>query len=219
MGTSIVIADDHPVVLAGLRGLIATDASYSIVGGATDGVAALDGIRRLHPELALIDLNMPGLSGIAVLEAVRKDALRTRVVLLTGGASAAEIFDAVRLGAAGVLLKEAAADMLMECLRCVSQGGQWLASPFVREALEREGERRQRWHQLASSLTSREQEIVQFAVSGQTNKQIAFRLGVSEGTAKVHLNNIFRKLQVASRAELGRLATGQATPGDEDAMG
>jgi DNA-binding NarL/FixJ family response regulator len=206
---TVAIADDHPVVLAGLLGLIRMSSDFRVVVNSVSGREALDEIRRLRPDIAIVDYNMPDLSGLAVLKAIRQEALPTQVVLLTASASDAQLLDMMEAGAAAILLKEAAADMLLDCLRSVADFGSCAPSEIIASALERERERRAVWQRLAATLTPRELEIVDLAVAGETNKQIAYHLGVSEGTTKVHLNSIFRKLQVASRAELLALVTGQ----------
>lgn len=217
MTVTVAIADDHPVVLAGLLGLMQTDPGFRVVLRAASGEEALAGIRRLQPQIAVVDFNMPDLSGLAVLEAIRQEALPTQVVLLTASASDSQLLDMMEAGAAAILLKEAAADMLLDCLRSVADSGSCAPSEVIAAALERERQRRAAWQQLAASLTPREREIIDLAVAGETNKQIAYRLGVSEGTTKVHLNSIFRKLQIASRSELLALVTGQGSGASRNA--
>jgi DNA-binding NarL/FixJ family response regulator len=214
MTAKIAIADDHPIVLRGLLNLIANDPDFEVVATAAAGDAILDAVRRETPDIAVLDLNMPALTGLEVLTTIRQEGLRTRVVLLAATISDADIFDAVSNGAAGILRKESAPETLMDCLRELAAGRQWLPDGLVDSAMQREGLRRERWRQRSPGLTNRELQIVGLIVGGSSNKDIAFRLQVSDGTTKVHLNNIFRKLAVGSRAELIELASGQLQPAE-----
>lgn len=209
MVTTIVLADDHPIVLGGLKSLIGSDERFEVVDAAVDGLLAWEAIRRHQPHLAVLDLNMPSMTGAQVLAAIKREALSTRGILLAAAASDAEIYDSVTAGAVGVILKEAAPEMLMDCLVEVVGGGLWMPAELVEPAMTRETERRKRWGQLAPMLTPREVEIVGLILAGVSNKEMAFRLHVSDGTAKVHINNVFRKMQVSSRVELVRLAADQ----------
>lgn len=209
MPSSVLIADDHPIVLSGLSALIESDPAFTVIGTATDGRAAFDKMETLRPDIAVLDLNMPLMTGLEVLSALRHQGGSQRVILLAATLTDAEVFDASENGAAGILLKEMAPSTLMECLRVVAGGGRWLASEIVEAAISTETNRRDRWKLHSSRLTSREAEIVALIVRGLPNKEIAFALGISEGTTKVHLNNIFRKLGVISRPGLLALARGE----------
>jgi two-component system nitrate/nitrite response regulator NarL len=210
MPTTVAIADDHPIVLRGLSALIDADPAFRVVATAADGGTALEAIRAATPDIAVLDLNMPQRSGLSVLRELRRLDLPTRTVVLAAAATDAEIYDILDAGAAGLMFKEAATDQLLDCLHAVAAGGQWLPAERTEGAATREAARRGKWRRLSSRLTSREVQIVQLVIDGVTNKALAFRLQVSEGTAKVHLNNIFRKLEVGSRSELVELAGGQA---------
>jgi DNA-binding NarL/FixJ family response regulator len=202
MSASVVIADDHPVVLAGLAALIATDPAFEVVGQASDGHWALKAVRQTGAEIAIIDIAMPGLSGLEVAAAIRLDGLATKVVLLTANASDAMICDAMALAPAALLLKETAPGDLLNCLHEVSNGRSWPLAEELRLAAERETERREEWRRRSALLTHREAEIADLAASGAPNKAIAAHLAISEGTVKVHLNSIFRKLGATSRSDL-----------------
>lgn len=209
MPTTIAIADDHPVVLQGLTSLIAADPDFKVVASGKDGVEALAAIRETRPDLAVLDLNMPGLSGRHVLAAIVGERLPTRVVMLTAAVSDAELYDTIAAGAAGVVVKDTGIDTLLACLKTVAAGGQWLPEEVVGPAMGREGARRDEWRELSARLTARELEIVRLVLAGATTKEISFRIQITNGTAKVHMSNIFRKLGVSSRGELLRLASGQ----------
>jgi len=210
MPTTVAIADDHPIVLRGLSALIDADPDFRVVATAAHGGLALEAIRSATPDIAVLDLNMPQRSGLEVLRELQRLGLPTRAVMLAAAATDAEIYDILGAGAAGLVFKEAATDQLLDCLRAVAAGRQWLPVERTEGAASRESARRGKWRRLSPQLTRREVEIVRLVVDGVTNKTLAFRLQVSEGTTKVHLNNIFRKLEVASRSELVELAGGQA---------
>lgn len=209
MVTTVAIADDHPVVLRGLAGLVGSARGFSVIAVAQNGNDILAIIREKSPDIAVIDLKMPDLSGLQVIAAIRRENLSSRAVLLTASASDAELYDAIALGASGIMLKDAAPDKIIECLRSVAAGKQWLSAEILKPAMALEFARREKWRTLSRELTYREREIVQLVSEGASNRDIASKFGISEGTAKVHLNNIFRKLEVTSRSELTRLAKAQ----------
>ena len=200
-----MIADDHPIVLDGLRALIQSDARFQVVGQAATGQSALELIDRLSPAIAIVDLNMPVLRGIDVIDAATARGIATKVIVLAASATDSEIYSVIRAGAVGLVLKEAAAATLLECLSTVAAGGAWLPDNIVREAMGREQRRLLAWEEILRTLTPRERELADQVAMGRSNKAVARALSLSEGTVKVHLNNIFRKAGVGNRTELARL--------------
>jgi DNA-binding NarL/FixJ family response regulator len=209
MRKTVLIADDHALVLHGLASLIERDPGFKVISLNSDGVEALAGIKEHNPDLALLDVNMPGLDGTQVLAALDGEPVKTRIVLLTAAATDAQLYDAVLKGAAGIVIKDAAVETLMTCLATVAEGGQWLPQELLDVVVSREKSRRDKWLQLSANLTAREMEIVRMTLQRHSTKDISFLLQISHGTCKVHLNNIFRKLDVSSRQELMSLASGQ----------
>lgn len=203
---TVVIADDHPVVLRGLQGLIEGHEDFTVVAGCSNGREALESIRQSRPNLAVIDINMPEMDGVAVLAAISAERLPTRVVLLAASVTDQQIFAAVTAGAHGLLLKESAPEVLIRCLREVATGRRWLPQEIVRPAIDRETQRRRAGRRLVQELSARELEIVRLVGDGLSNKAIARRLSVAEGTIKNHLHNIYQKLVIGNRAALARLA-------------
>ena len=201
----VLLADDHPIVLGGLRALLQAEAGVEIVAAVPDGASALAVIRAHEPHIAVLDINMPRLSGLDVLEALEQDGLATRVVFLTGTASDEQIATAVERGAWGFLLKEHAPDTLTECLRTVAAGQRWLPGELVASAVRRAAERREKDVQLARVLTAREYEIAGLVAQGLSNKHIARALAISEGTVKIHLHNTYEKLGGVNRTSLAVL--------------
>jgi len=205
-GSRLVLADDHPVVLSGLKSLIESNPRFEVLAGCVDGIAALEAIRDLKPELAVLDISMPGLTGLDVLEHIKSEMLPTRVLFLTASANDDHIASAVALGASGLLLKEAAADQLLEALGTVASGSRWLPPEVVGAAIQREVVRRSEFQRVAGALTPREREVVLLATEGLSNKEMARRIGVTEGTVKIHLHNVYQKLGVTNRTAMTALA-------------
>lgn len=203
---SIVLADDHPVVLSGIKSMIEGDPAFRIMGHYGDGAAALAAIREKEPDLALLDVSMPKKTGTEVLSAVSQDGLATRIVLLTASATDEQISAAVALGAWGLLMKDTAADLLLECLRTVAEGRRWLLGAEVLAALERDEKRREESGRIATVLTPRERQLVELVAEGLPNKLIARELGLTDGTVKIHLHNVYQKLGVNNRTALAALA-------------
>ena len=205
-GTRLVLADDHPVVLSGLKNLIQSDRRYEVLASCSNGLEALAAIREHRPDLAVIDISMPGLSGLQVLEHVRSELLGTRVVFLTATASDESIANAVALGVWGLLLKDAAADQLLTSLAAVAAGDRWLPPEVVDVAVHRATARRSEADRIVGSLTQRERQLILLATEGLSNKEIARRFGLTEGTVKIHLHNIYQKLGVTNRTAMTALA-------------
>ena len=201
----MIIADDHPVVLGGLKGLIETDCFFEVLAAYSGGRAALDGIREHRPDLALLDVHMPEMTGVEVLEAMAAEGMSARVVLLTASANDAQIVRSAELGARGILMKDTAAETLLECLHTVAADGRWLPAELVRAARDRDAERRSAADQIEKALTLRERELALLVAEGLSNKQIARRLKLSEGTVKIHLHNIYQKFGLANRTSLAAL--------------
>ena len=212
MVTTVFVADDHPLLLHGLTDLIARDSDFRVVGSAQNGTVAMAMIRRDLPDVAVLDISMPGLTGLDIAAEIARQGLPTLCVLLTVGASQAQLYDAVAVGVAGIVFKETAVEALLRCLHEVAGGGRWLPAEIVGKAVHDEASRRIRWQQLSSRLTRREMEIARLVAQDTSYERIASGIGISKGTLKIHMNNIYRKLEVASRAQLLQLAAGQIGP-------
>jgi two-component system, NarL family, nitrate/nitrite response regulator NarL len=203
---TLLLADDHPLVLWGIRDLLAQEPDLEVVATCPDGATALERLRSLTPDVAVLDVTMPGMGGIAVLSAIRKDRSGPRVVLLTASISDGEVLDAIAADVDGLVLKDCAPDDLIRCIRAVLQGRRWLPRQMVTGAIRRETDRRQRGETLATALTLRERDVAVRVAHGFSNKRIARELDVSEGTVKIHLHNIYQKLGLQNRTELATLA-------------
>lgn len=202
----ILIADDHPIFCAGLRRLLEVEQGFDVVGEARDGIEAVELATTLRPNLVLLDLAMPRMEGLDVIRGLTERAIGSRLVLLTASISRQRIVEALRHGAHGVVLKEAASDLLLRAIRAVMAGQTWVDRETVTDLLHfmrgqsaSEGARKFR-------LTPREQQVVAAVVGGLTNKDIARHLSISEDTIKHHLSNIFDKTGVSNRLELALIA-------------
>lgn len=202
MPIGLVLADDHPLVLDGLASLFQREEDITVLARCRDGEETLRAVRQHRPDVLILDIRMPGKDGLEVLRELHRERLPTRVVLLTAGLDEDEVLEAVRLGARGVILKEMAPQLLVQCVRKVAAGEQWLEKRSFSRALEKMLRREAGARQVAGVLTPREIEIVRMVASGLRNQAIADRLHISEGTVKIHPHNIYEKLQVDGRVAL-----------------
>lgn len=201
----LVLADDHPVVLQGIADVIDAQGDFDIRATCSNGTEALAMIRQHRPDVAVMDIAMPGMDGIAVLERVNSEGLGTRTVLLTANATDSNILAAIERGVRGMVLKDAAIAKLVACIRTVAEGGVDLPMDLVAEAVEREIGRRAVGEQFVRALSEREREVLLLVVEGLQNKDVARRLNLSEGTVRIHMHNIYQKTGIGSRAALTAL--------------
>ncbi|WP_409047428.1 response regulator [Microbacterium sp. HA-8] len=200
----LVIADDHPIVRAGLAGLLSDEAGLEVVGEAADGDAAVRLAAATRPDVVLMDLRMPGVDGVAAtvrIVAGEAGDPAPRVLILTTYESDDQILAAIEAGASGYLLKAAPRDEIVAGIRSVA-AGQTALSPQVAVALVQ----RMREPTASLSLTTRERDVLSRVARGRSNKQIAVDLGIGESTVKTHLIKVFDKLGVADRTRAVTLA-------------
>jgi two-component system nitrate/nitrite response regulator NarL len=203
---SLIIADDHPVVLQGLIALLREHRGFKVVASCPDGAECIKAIREFLPDLALLDINMPNLNGLQVLKAATAERLSTRIVFLAATPNDREIVAAVAGGAFGIMLKESAPDTLINCLRAVAAGHRWLPAELVDGARERVRMVRAQFANVDAALTQREREVMLLVADGLSNKAVGRRLNVSEGTVKLHLHSIYQKVAVNNRTALAKFA-------------
>jgi DNA-binding NarL/FixJ family response regulator len=197
----VLIADDQTLVRQGIRGLLQLSGEVEVVGELEDGATALQQIRSLRPDVALLDVRMPRLTGLDVLRALRQGGDATPVILLTTFDDDEVLLEGVRGGIAGFLLKDVGADQLVQALRTVAGGGT-LILPAVSERAARYVKRQGTTFEAAElpdRLTRREQEILRLMAGGYSNREIAEALGTAEGTIKNHASSILSKLGVRDR--------------------
>jgi DNA-binding NarL/FixJ family response regulator len=206
MSIRIVLADDHPPILQGLTLLLHQEPDLEVLAGCRDSEETLQAIRQFQPDILILDILMPGKDGLAVLRELRQLEIPTRVILLTAAIDEDNLLEAMRLGVGGVVLKEMAVPLLIQCVRKVYAGDQWLERHSIGRAMEKMLRREAGTREVAKLLTPRELEIVRLAASGLRNKEIAGKLAISEGTVKIHLHRSYEKLHVDSRIALLRYA-------------
>lgn len=204
MTVNLVLCDDHPIVLAGLESLFRLEPDFQVLARCINGEEALAAVRQHSPDILVLDLHIPGPGGdgLEILRALHRDKLPTKAVMLAAALEEDEIVEALRLGVRGVVLKELAPQLVVECIRKVYAGEQWIDKQLSNVALEALLRRETAGRARSSILSPRETEIVRMVAGGLGNRELAERLGVSEGTIKIHLHNIYKKLKVHSRLEL-----------------
>jgi two-component system, NarL family, nitrate/nitrite response regulator NarL len=202
----LVIADDHPLILSGLEHLLRQHTDFDVLDCCSTGAQAIAAVGRHCPDILLLDLQLPDMTGLAVLRELHTRPFTTRVVLLTARLDEDQLIEALRLGVRGVVLKEMTTRLLVDCLRRVHAGGQWLEKDSAARAMAKLVRREARAREIAGLLTPREIEVVRLVAEGLSNKELAEKLFIAEGTVKIHLHNIYEKANVNRRAELVRFA-------------
>jgi DNA-binding NarL/FixJ family response regulator len=203
MTIRLVIADDHPIILGGLVHIFANEADLQIVAAARNGDQALEAVREFQPDVLVLDLRMPGRDGLAVLREMKRAPIAVRVVVLTAENSE-DAVEAVRLGARGIVLKHMAPQLLVQCIREVRAGGQWLEKSVATRAINTLLGKANALRAQSARLTRRQLQVARMVVEGLPSKVIARKLAISEGTAKLHLHHIYERLGIDGRMALVR---------------
>jgi DNA-binding NarL/FixJ family response regulator len=226
----IAIADDHPIFRDGLCRLLSLEEDFDVIAQVEDGLHVSEVLQQYDPDILLLDLNMPGLSGLAALQRLQAASSRTRVILLTASDNQHEFVQALKLGSCGIVQKQTATELLIDSVRRVHAGEIWMDSSTTAAVIRRfvANEDAPPPPQMPSHafprahgrnpLSQREGEIVTLVAQGFKNKEMAEKMLISEQTVKNHLHNIFDKLDVSDRLELAlhfiasRLPVGTPAP-------
>ena len=207
--TRVLLADDHSLLREGIAGIIASQEDMQVVGEAADGLEAIIKAGELHPDLILMDIQMPGCDGLEATRKIKQAAPETVILMLTVRDDEEKLFEAIKSGAQGYLLKNIRSQDMLQMLRGALKGESAIPAHLAGRMLE---EFRRMSHLSAgeateeNSLTLREQEVLAQVALGLSDKEIAGRLSISIYTVKSHMRNILAKLQVGSRQEAARLA-------------
>jgi len=198
----ILLVDDHPMMRRGLRDLLAMEDDMQPIGEAGSGQEALELVTRLEPDLILMDLNMPGMDGLETLKRLRDQQVDARIIMFTVSDDHEHVLEALRNGADGYLLKDMDAEHLVEQIRLAARGKLALSPELnlvLAEAIR--GRSKTTTQIKASSLTKREKDVLRHIAKGLSNKMIARKLEITEGTVKVHVKRLLNKLGMRSRTE------------------
>ena len=193
----ILIVDDHPVVRAGLASMLGTQAELDLIGSAPSGEDALRLLEERETDVILLDLRMPGISGVETLQALKSAGKAVRVIILTNYETDEDIYRAVQAGAQGYLLKDTSLREMLEAIRAVHAGKRYIPRHIASRLAER---------MVRTDLTARELEILKLLSRGPTNKQIGHALGISDNTVRNHVLKIMEKLEVSDRTEAATTA-------------
>ena len=219
MTIKILLIDDHMLFRSGVRQLLTLETDFEVAGEAADGIEGVKRARELRPDVILLDLNMPGLSGLETLQLLKQDAPESAVIILTVSEEEDELGEALSRGALGYLIKNIDATALYTAIRKAARG-----EPSVAESMTAKLVSQLRSRPGTSSppaptqerekLTARERDIVNCLTRGESNKEIARHLDVAESTVKIHIQNILKKLNLSSRVQIAVYAVEHGLGGD-----
>ena len=205
--TTILLADDHRIVRQGLRALLEAEPDFSLVGETGDGLEAIQLAERLQPDIIVLDLMMPGISGLEATRQIGDNCPQTRIIILSMHADEAYVLEALRNGASGYVLKDSSADDLVRAVREVEAGRRYLSPPLSERAIEAYTRKAQETSMDPyEELTNREREVLHLAAEGHSSTEIAERLSISSRTVETHRANMMRKLDLHSQTDLIRYA-------------
>jgi len=194
----VLIVDDHPIVREGLRTLLREEEDIEVVGEAGDGISALGLALTLRPDVVLLDLVMPGLAGAEAIRKIKDSAKGVEVLVLTSFAEEGQVQQAVAAGAAGYVLKDVLKDDLLQAIRNAREGKPWLHPEAQRQLMKSAGAPASN---PLDALTPRERAVLEQVGRGRANREIASRLGISEGTVKGYVSGVLAKLGLADRTQ------------------
>jgi len=202
----VLIADDHAILREGVRALLKTSDDIEVVGEAADGLQAVEGCRRLQPDVVLMDIAMPGLGGIEAALELKKEGSRTRVLVMSQYEDREYVRRMLKAGASGYVLKKSAGAELVGAIRAVAKGGLVLDPEVARAAMEESSPGSGVAGDPYEALTDREKQVLKLVAEGKSNKEVAELLGISVKTAMSHREHVMEKLAVHNRTELIRFA-------------
>lgn len=202
----ILLIDPHPITLHGLSALLEADNDYVVV----DKLSSVSGIKEIlkqkRPDLVLMELHLPKINGINLIRDINAATEnKVKIIILTSTLSQAETCDLIKIGVKGILLKEMTTTLIMQCLRRVLSGGEWIERNSMKHAFEQMLRRESEYQSIAAQLSPSEMNLATLIAAGHNNKSAAHQLLITEGSARVYLNRIYTKLHVANRLQLAIL--------------
>lgn len=204
----VLIADDHTLVRSGIVSLLTAN-DIEVVGEASNGLEAVEKTRSLKPDIVLMDIKMPRCNGLRATKLIKAEMPKTKIIMVTAFDDDDDLFEAMKCGAAGYVLKNVKAEEFIHILYSVMEGevsvSPWIASKIVEELFRNPGRLLPKRND--SKLTTREEEVVRLVASGAKNREIAASLNISDNTVKYHLRNIMEKLQIQNRTQMAIYAT------------
>ncbi len=206
MAIKLVAADPHPLSLLGLAQLLKSEPGFELLATCATAEETIKAVWKEHPDILIVAINLPDRNGLELIHELKNSSLEIKVVILATVIDEDQTIDALCYGVKGVVLKDIPSHLLLQCLRKVAAGGLWMEKESMVHAFEKMLHREAGMRRLATILTARETEVMHCAASGLSNQQIAEQLIVREGTVKVHVHNIYRKLGFTNRVDLALYA-------------
>jgi two-component system response regulator NreC len=206
VSVTIVVVDDHPIVRQGLRHLLEAESEFRVVGEAEDGIEALQLIERLKPDILVLDMMMPSLNGLEVLRRIKNISPITRTIILSMQSADAYVFESLKNGAVGYVLKETGPSELVNAVHEVIQGNQYLSAKLSKRLQTSVQRIMDTLSDAYETLTAREREILQMTAEGRTSQEIGDKLVISPRTVEIHRRNLTNKLGIKNQAGLIRFA-------------
>ena len=200
MSTKVMLVDDHALIREGIKQLLEFDGSIDVIEQASDGAECLEKLQHVQPDILLLDINMPNVNGIEVLEEIKKKNIPVKVLMLTVHSETEYLVQAVDIGANGYILKDSGSEELKKAIQSVMDGDSYI-QPSLIPSLNSRLVNRDIDKEKIAALTKREMEILTQIAGGMFNKEIAVNLNISERTVKNHISNIFKKIDVSDRTQ------------------
>ena len=204
----VLLVDDHTLFRSGIKSLLQRNEEFEVVGEAGDGLEGIKRARSLRPNVVLLDLHMPGVSGLEALKVIVEEIPEVRALMLTVSEDAQDLMDALRAGASGYLLKNIETEMLIDGVRRVAAGESVVSQQMTAKLIAgvRNPPRQESSPPDRERFSPRERDILASLAQGESNKEIARRLDLAESTVKIHVQNIFKKLNMTSRVQVALYA-------------
>lgn len=204
----VLLVDDHTLFRSGIKSLLQRNDDFEVVGEAGDGLEGIKRVRSLHPDVALFDLHMPGVSGLEAIKVIAEEMPEVHVLMLTVSEDSQDLMDALRAGACGYLLKNIETDTLIDAIRRAAHGESVVSQQMTAKLIQgvRNPPRTDAALVERDRFSPRERDILDSLAHGESNKEIARRLSLAESTVKIHVQNIFKKLSMTSRVQVALYA-------------